>query len=600
MKEEKPQLLAFDTEDNSVGGVQVINFFDGERHTTFTGQRCQVDARHWLRGQPRSIVWACNLEYDLCNLFGAWVGKMVTLEYISSGLMKASYRDGPITFYDTMRHWPASVEQMGVTIGLPKMKMDFTDRWLVDPQGNATARPYCGDHSLAELVPYCQRDTEIVWRFTDGMLKRYEADDLQLRPTLPSMTLQFFKKRWHKRDWVQLPLNLIDFFREGYYGGRVEVYKMGQVDGTIHHYDVNSLFPSVMLGGRFPDLREWSVRRDPDWSRDGMATVRIRVPQSFYPAIPTRANDEVVFPYGVLRGTWTYPEIRQVLADGGAIVEVLHAVEFSRWHRPFDGYIRYCYDQRLRSTTDLDKVYWKLMMNSFYGKFGQDTEGLVMIHKDREFKPKRALAPHVNVIWSAYVTAYARLRLLELLRSTGEKAVYYTDTDSLFTPKELATGSRLGQLKEEATWTRTQFLGNKLYILGLDDHEEAKAKGVPRGSAADFIRTGRAIFKRPVRYRESRRNYVQANTWVEYTKDRDKPYTKRRLLGTNEGWTEPWEWEAYKRYTSKIPRHRLTGHQLELANAISETRGGQPITPDEAESVAEVADEMQEVYGSHQ
>jgi len=213
------------------------------------------------------------------------------------------------------------------------------------------------------------------------------------------------------------------------------------------------------------------------------------------------------------------------------------AVEFPGTCAPFLGYIRFCYAERMAAISEVDKTFWKLMMNTLYGKFGQ-TGGLTMIYDDREIEMATETA-HANVIWAAYVTAYARLHLLSLLRQAGD--VFYCDTDSVFTHAVLPTGGDLGQLKEEGTYDDVMFYGNKLYVLD----GRAKAKGVRREVARDFLRTGQATFRKPVRFRESRRLGAQPNVWYHVTKQLRSEYTKRIIREDQS--TAPWEYAAYRR-----------------------------------------------------
>lgn len=517
-------MLALDTEDDSEGDVKIINFFNGVKHKTFTGKDLRVKAWDYLNTfKKREMVWACNAEYDIINLFGSeWIGRLITLLYVSSGLMRGSFKEAPVTFYDTLRHWPMSVEQMGKFLGLPKLKQDFLS------------------------VKYCRRDTEIVWRFVNQMLSRYEALGLSLRSTLPAMALQLFKK-FYGDDFIQLPPDVLEFLRNGYYGGRVEVFRTGKIEGDIHHYDVNSLFPSVMRNLPFPVLSSWRHTIKPDFSREGMFEGWVKILETNITCLPVREDDEIVFPYGGVYGTWPYVEIRQLLEDGGQVLHCKKAIEFWDTERPFPEYVDFCYQKRLESTTDLDRVFWKLMLNSLYGKFAQ-SRGLTTIYFDKQ--QKRVAEKTIdsqskvsNVIWSAYVTAYGRVKLLSYLRECSE--VYYTDTDSIFTPDVLSVSNELGSLKEEGRYKKAEFLGNKLYVVdGL-----AKAKGVPRGSAMDFIRTGRAIYRRPARFRESLRTFARANVWYSVEKKLEKRYTKRKSL--DNGMTRAWDYSEYRREMKK-------------------------------------------------
>jgi hypothetical protein len=516
------KILSFDTEDDSNGNPLVIDFYDGVSHFTFTDT---LKAWEWIAAQQPAHVWACNAEYDLLNLFQGWAAKVLTLQYVSSGLMRATMDESDITFFDTLRHWPMSVSAMGEYIGLPKMK------------------DYLSDKATPRLIAACQRDSEIVYLFVTEMLKRYSGIDLQIKSTLPAMALQY----WQTFNRLSLPRIRGVFrenFRQGYYGGRVEVYRFGEIKGPIFHYDVNSLYPHVMRKFEYPDItRSERETTSPDLDKFGMAYIEIDVPKTDLPALPFRSEKEILFPYGRIKGAYCYPEIRQALKDGAKIRKIHWAIQYDRGIRPFSEYVDTCYANRLASENDLDRTFWKLMMNSLYGKFASKDK-LLTISKDREFTIKSA-SRFSNVIWSAYVTTYARIHLLEKLREAG--TVYYCDTDSVFTPNEMTTGKALGELKLEGVYSRAEFFGNKVYVV--DD--TYRARGVPRkrkdsasDPAKDFIRTGRCIFRRPARLRESRRSFLTANVWYEAEKQFRAVYTKRRIL-TN-GDTLPLTLAKYK------------------------------------------------------
>lgn len=168
-----------------------------------------------------------------------------------------------------------------------------------------------------------------------------------------------------------------------------------------------------------------------------------------------------------------------------------------------------------------------------------------MIYDDRSVHLDTKPGPAANVIWAAYVTCLARLRLLDELRGCSD--VYYTDTDSLFTPDVRPVSAALGALKLEGTYAEMECFGNKMYAFENEGGEMIhKAKGVPKAAAKDFIRLGRATFRKPARLRESRRSFATANRWYSITKERSAIYTKRQLLP--EGRTAPWRWDQYLKH----------------------------------------------------
>jgi DNA polymerase elongation subunit (family B) len=101
----------------------------------------------------------------------------------------------------------------------------------------------------------------------------------------------------------------------------------------------------------------------------------------------------------------------------------------------------------------------------------------------------RMVKSHVGI--AAAVTAYARIEMLELKMLLIKLGInlYYTDTDSLFTDKELPkylVGKGLGQLKDELNGgviKKAYFLGIKKYgYLDDDNKTHSVFSGVERNS----------------------------------------------------------------------------------------------------------------------
>jgi len=154
-------------------------------------------------------------------------------------------------------------------------------------------------------------------------------------------------------------------------------------------------------------------------------------------------------------------------------------------------------------------------MNSLYGKFGQKIDNYVTIAEDPEHgigfygeydvEEKKWLkfrrlngnidvamgheeGYHSFVAISAFVTAYARYYLYDLLMKIPPGSLFYCDTDSMivdqkgFTAMEVILDSkRLGALSLDKSAKTLTIYGNKDYVFG----SEAKTKGVR--TAAKYI-----------------------------------------------------------------------------------------------------------------
>ena len=513
---------AFDTEDDSKGKVYWINFYNGVEHTSFDRFERAIE---WLYEQEGDF-WACNLEYDLINTFNALLDKMCVLTYAGFGLLKASIAGRKVRFLNTVRHWPMSVEEMGERLGYPKLPFEPTN------------------------LKYCQRDTEITWRFVGEMLGRYEALGMEkIGATLPSTAMSFYIKRFCQVNFERGP-NLQDWHRlaRARYGGRCEVFHTAPVESPVHEYDIVSSYPAAMLSRRFPNLDTCNLSPGtPDFSRAGIAFCRVKSPDQEFPVLPWKdpESGKLLFPIGRFNGTWTYPEIRLALSRGYTVEAIHDCIEYEEMDSPFHDYIAFLHKMRseVKERDPLMGYTLKIAMNSTFGKFGEEGD-LTIISKGKKHVMSQ-IPRHSNMIWAAYILAYGRINLYEYMRQASEKGtLLYCDTDSVFVrsrkPPFGDGETGLGQLAFKGSYHYSHFKLPKLYRL--DDHY--KAKGVPLDKRSpdndrlkrEFFYEGVAEFMKPYRFLESKKLREIPNLWRECTKQVNAVYDKRQMLGQGKTW----------------------------------------------------------------
>jgi hypothetical protein len=257
-------------------------------------------------------------------------------------------------------------------------------------------------------------------------------------------------------------------------------------------------------------------------------------------------NGKLLFPIGRFVGTWTYPEIRQALKLGYRIEKYHGSIEYNSMTSPFKKYIEYLYGQRklMKGKDELMSYVLKLMMNSTFGKFGEEGELQVISRGVRHTLSQ--VPKHSNMIWAAYILAYGRLNLHKcMLRASEKGELLYVDTDSVFIRcknKPFEDSKELGELAYKATYRYAHFKLPKLYRV--DNHY--KAKGVPLDKRhpedmerlkREFFYEGVAEFMKPYRWIESKKLKEQANVWREVTKQLTSTYDKRTMF--RDGTTEP-------------------------------------------------------------
>lgn len=543
---DKKQIWAMDTEDDSKGNVQLINFYDGHSHFTFTST---TDALNWLTQTKGYIeIWCVNLQYDLINLFREKLS-CLEINFVGSRVISATLKNHSLQFRDTLNHWKMSVENMGKRIGLPKLKVkngNFND------------------------IKYCRRDTEITYKFVMKMKEYYESFGCELKKTIGSTALTYYYKEFGTRPKKPMPENQLEFCLSGYYGGRTEIFFNKPITGNIWYFDINSLYPYSMLN-KFPLIESSYWTKKPNFNREGMSEVTIVAPKIQIPYLPYRdvESGRLLFPCGTFRGVYTHFEIRESLHLGYRVSKVHKTLEFRGTCNPFKEFIESLYAKRMQAQSSGDELLsdsFKLIMNNLYGKFGQgrDYQKLIPYNKktikngdtvygNMVLRTEIGEYPkHTNGIWSAYTTAYGRHNLyrkfIEVERSGG--LLIYGDTDSIIFEAErkiFAESKALGGLKSEGEFDYAHFKLPKVYVLRAKKQSQKiyKAKGVPKDKACDFFETGRATYRRPYKIKETLRRNISPkrkiplimNYWELTSKDLNQKYDKRKVLAS--GHTKP-------------------------------------------------------------
>lgn len=133
-------------------------------------------------------------------------------------------------------------------------------------------------------------------------------------------------------------------------------------------------------------------------------------------------------------------------------------------------------------------------------------------------------------IISLYITSYARDLLYESFIKNNEDKIYYFDTDSGITEKEIKVSKELGGIKKEYNIKELILIKPKQYFLRNDkDKEIIRFKGIPHKyiSKCDFINIANRLigtkdkkynYNRLVKFREGLRRNLKINSEVEIGK----------------------------------------------------------------------------------
>lgn len=300
---------------------------------------------------------------------------------------------------------------------------------------------------------------------------------------------------------LSLPPRVDEFVRPAYFGGRTEMFrpvfdgrKMGK---KVSCFDVNSLYPTVMRKHEYAKAFDtFTTKYHPD--RLGVYDVTVEVPENMWvPPLGVkheiRGQEKYIFPVGRFKTRCTTQEIEYARSIG---VKILHTGRGALFHSGghfFRRYVDTLYEIRERAASDsVDNVLAKLLLNSCYGRFGLivERENVVLDRGQLGVKPfmqltdkqrriinlvkePKILKTFTNVMVAEGVTANSRIHMHPLYMKCG-KDLYYTDTDSLFTSKDLGNVKGLGGLKREYSGKTACFLLPKTYIV--DDVEGLRGR----------------------------------------------------------------------------------------------------------------------------
>lgn len=544
--------LCFDTEDNTLDlsakirrGVKGVSLFDkkvtmiaaktAEGKGFFVkGSESVEKFLRWCKQQQESFIYANNIQYDVGNCHGDFLDQLDTT--LVGGRIIKSVTELQKTYVDVWNYWQMSVKKLGDVFGLEKLETS----------------------SMSTDKDYCMRDVDII---REAMLYVWQFAEQVGIGTVPATIGTFGVNLWKAWGGENVH-NSHEICRDAIYGGRVELFKRESQSDTVLYADINSLYPTMMTKAFPAELEDTRA----ELKEYGVAQVTIDLPEMEIPVLPWRSPEgKIFFPFGTITGVWTVAEIRAAEQRGAKILKVHDALTTDEAIYPYRDYIQKIYALRKASVSKVEKNFYKLLMNTLYGRLG--TSGIIgrtVLIKDREHFDicKRCghrhqkgtcfgsrvlvnyampLGEEVNWSHAAYITGYGRLELLKYLELIGAERMIYCDTDSVIFDAEkfpagfnctgpiakrlpFGVGGELGEMKLETkcsvcreNWHPDTVARKCPGARPLENWEKAivyapkmyrvdrqvKAKGVPIHKQKEFIDTGKARFDLPFKFREA-------------------------------------------------------------------------------------------------
>jgi hypothetical protein len=466
---EKLQLAVFDAETDPFKHGRVVRPFCCQFYTdglteVFWGDDCIEKFAAWLENQPRRyMIFAHNggkFDFHFLHEYIDNPIQVIKSRIVSASMFHHVLRDSYAILPVPLRDYA---------------KDDFDYAKMERPRRERHKR---------EILEYLHSDCLNLYSLVAKFVEQFGV-----RLTIGGTAMREIKRRY---EFERMTPDGDQTFRRFYFGGRVQCFRSGILEGPWTAYDINSQYPHVMktrlhpVNGNF----EETMRRPRSFKRPYF----LRFIGRNKNAIPARGDDgSLVFdkPQGEFHACSHELEIA---LDHG-LVEIDKVLEcwVANETISFGDYVDEFFEMKLRAEKAGDKagrLFAKLLLNSAYGKFGQSPEHFRDYHICRDpeewdglqeqgfwleaeypqftlwgKKPDDTDGGLYDVSIAASITSAARAVLLDGLQRAVEPI--YCDTDSIICKslKGEVSATKLGAFKNEGSAKTAAIAGKKMYAL---------------------------------------------------------------------------------------------------------------------------------------
>ena len=560
MQKTSKKIYGFDIEtyDNDNKFLCAVVYYDDNNYWKFKDKRELINFFSKRRFEGAYIV-ATNLAFDFFGVFrNELEEKYFNILFRGSDLIftKARIKDNKyvdcfngtreITFIDTLNYARLSVKKMGKILNSEK---------LGHPK--AFGRKPKNKEEWDEMFDYNKQDAKVSKDFLKFLFKGFEKLGANCKSTIASTSMSLFRNVYLKDEYyVKDSDELRDEFK-CYYGGRTEAFYRGKIKNA-KYYDINSLYPAMMLKELpDPNTKKVYVGSCPELieSYEGYSYVDLDCPNMMYPLLPYRYNNKLCFPVGTFSGYYTHVELRKAKQVGYKIKNVHKSIYYTKTKKIFKNFVLDLYKirQEYKSKNSPMELVVKLLLNSLYGKFAQKFDDKQnWVHKDNVTLEMINEFPNFEVvenfyrfnkglgepssfcfpIWSAYITAYARLTFYDY---ASKYNAIYGDTDSIITYDTIEDSKQLGKMKKEMDIVEGYIIKPKFYALYDGENEHIKIKGIRDikniKSFMKVVYDQSAEYLKFIKFKESIRRNLKVNSMITVKKNLSLEDTKRDWSG---------------------------------------------------------------------
>lgn len=443
-------------------------------------------SRVCTNSRSQCCIYIHHLEFDLISFFydnhkeflneefsfkyNGW-----TVEGIFANVKFCRISKGHRTVWllDTFTFFPGSLAKAAQLVcpDLPKLKT---------PKGLGKKKFTARDKGFVE---YAMRDAEIGFHLGKAIADLHREYDIEQAVSAPHAAARIFRRQFLKSTLVPAPRPVMFAALRSYHGGKNGIYvKPGWYRG-VNYLDLVSAYPWAMA--QLPafstdkykkyEFIKGSPRSAADVPAMGIYCVSGTARTCRWPILFDHAFKPI---QGAFSNVWTTgPELREALRAREIKLSkcwgYVYDVGADKEPSPFKAYALHFFTKKDTATSPVFKKFFKLMLNSLYGKLIQkrrNNSGLLWDAQQRRLlsdPPEIVAGGLFHPFAASILTGMVRARIHEL--EHRYKAMH-TATDGIFTLDRPRLKKRpgLGGLQIECRGTLA-LVRNKVYIFYDDE-----------------------------------------------------------------------------------------------------------------------------------
>lgn len=426
------------------------------------------------------VLFGHNLAFDMVSFFydrhrelrnesieAEWYGWKVEIVY--AAVRFAVFRKGNrhVTLIDTGAYFQRKLEILGELVcpHLPKLKM---------PEGLGQKKFGLKDKSFCA---YAMRDAVIAYHVGLRILQMHREMNVTICVSAPHFASKVFRKHFLRQAIPLPPRKVVYSALSAYHGGKNNVTVPAGFYRGVYSLDIKSAYPAAMH--TFPAFSDSNLYR----AVRGKGTPKTKLPEFGIYCVSGYAKEcrwPVLYDHGFkpLQGSFariwvTGFELNEALRRKEVELDETYGyyydAERDTGYSPFAAYVDEFFAKKDTALDKIQREFYKLLLNSLYGKFIQTRKGpafgdlLYDLDEKKIIEDANIVAGGMfNPFIAALITGHTRARIHGL---EHKYKALHTSTDGIFLqgskPREI---KGLGGLSIEAYGDLLLFR-NKLYIF---------------------------------------------------------------------------------------------------------------------------------------